>query len=326
MFIDFEKWHGCRNDFIVIWHTDSDGDVVLDSIKRQARSLCDRHSGVGADGILVLTTKTRDELVPHRLTIINSDGSLASNCGNGLRVAALSVLKAHRDKLGDIGLKLAKRSDTPPFPEFISLDVCGRALNCRYILEGASALDPFVAVEMGIPKINQQNTWHDAAIAALKTVSSDLKMPWLSRDAGTIDLGNPHLVIIADEASRDAMLKVGPALQAKIAGLDGINVHLAKPAEITKKDSDRAQKDIGSGVSEAYTAYVWERGVGETMACGSGACAIVGYMSQSGLTERSAWTAVDMPGGRLYVKFEDNNEPIILAGPGVFIFNGRISL
>lgn len=325
MFIDFEKWHGCHNDFVVIWHTESDGDVVLDSLKRQASRLCSRHAGIGADGILVLTTKNRDDVLADRLTIINGDGSIAANCGNGLRVAALSVLKAHRDKLGNVGLKLAKRSDTPPFPEVVSFDVLGRTLNCRYILEGASALEPFVAVDMGVPKINDSNEWHNAALSALKSIAKDFNMPWLTRDVGTVELGNPHLVVIADEASREAMLKVGPAIQAKIAGLDGINLHLAKPSEITKKDNDRAQKDIGSSVSEAYTAFVWERGVGETMACGSGACAIVGYMSQSGLSERNEWTAIDMPGGRLYVKFEDDDEPIILAGPGVFIFNGRIS-
>jgi diaminopimelate epimerase len=326
MILDFEKWHGCRNDFVVVWHSDTDGDVVLDSIKRQAIALCDRHAGIGADGVLVLTTRQRGELTPYRLTIVNSDGSTAKNCGNGLRVAALSVLKAHKDKLGDAGLKMAKRSDTPPFPELVSFDVEGRALTCRYVLEGASALSPLVAVDMGVPKINEENPWHADAVAAVRKVGRDFGLPWLGLEVGSVDLGNPHVVVIADEATREAMLRVGPALQAAIAGLDGVNFHMAKSVKITKRDGDRAQKELGSTVKEAYTVYVWERGAGETMACGSGACALVACTSQTGLSERSEWVAVDMPGGRLYVKFEEDGEPIILAGPGAFVFSGRISI
>ena len=181
MFVEFEKWHGCRNDFVVIWHSESDGDVVLDSLKRQAVGICDRRAGIGADGILVLSVKKRSDITPERLTIINSDGSLAQNCGNGLRVAALSVLKAYKDTLGDIGLKLAKRSDEPPFPEIVTFDVCGRPLHCRYILEGASTLSPFVAVDMGVPKINEENPWHCNALEAVQRLAQDLKLPWLER-------------------------------------------------------------------------------------------------------------------------------------------------
>src|SRR5690606_32979571 len=89
------KWHGTKNDFIIIRISSADGDLVLESIKRQTQSLCDRRSGVGADGILVLHSEQRGDLTPHGLTIINSDGSLAKNCGNGLRCAALSILRAH---------------------------------------------------------------------------------------------------------------------------------------------------------------------------------------------------------------------------------------
>ena len=61
----------------------ADGETVLNSIKRLAKGICDRNTGIGADGILVLHSEQRGELTPHGLTIINSDGSLAKNCGNG---------------------------------------------------------------------------------------------------------------------------------------------------------------------------------------------------------------------------------------------------
>ena len=102
MYLDFEKWQGCANDFVVLWISDRDGDVVLGSLKRQAKDICDRHLGVGADGLLVLQTKVPEDLMPYKMTIINSDGSVAQNCGNGLRCASLSIRRRHDEVTNDL--------------------------------------------------------------------------------------------------------------------------------------------------------------------------------------------------------------------------------
>src|SRR5205809_607514 len=143
MFLDFEKWHGARNDFIVVWISDADGEIVEGSLKRQAIALCDRRSGVGADGILILRGKKREDLTPDRLAIVNSDGSLAANCGNGLRVAALSVLKRHRE--------LGNPKELPEAVSFrITTDPGGDEKVCRFLRP--SGPWPLVAVEMGVAK------------------------------------------------------------------------------------------------------------------------------------------------------------------------------
>ncbi len=302
MLLDFEKWHGCRNDFLVTWIADLDGDVLKDSLKRQAAALCDRHSGVGADGILILSTKKPGDLTPYALSIVNSDGSLALNCGNGLRCAALSVLKRHQEK-----------GDLRDLPDAVVFDVEGAAKVCRFLRP--SGAWPLVAVEMGVAAVGDRVAWADAARMAVGKL--------LKADVGVCEIGNPHIVITTALASRELALTAGPALQ-RAGPWDGINVHLVKSEPVTDRDQARAGTELGARLGELFRAFVWERGAGETEACGSGACAIAACALNTGLSDRTAWIGVDMPGGRLYVKQEDPDDPILLAGPGVYVFSGKL--
>ncbi len=305
MFLPFEKWHGCLNDFVVVWISDQDGDVVEGSLKRQGSAYCDRHSGIGADGVLVLRTKTRGDLTPYKLTIVNSDGSIAKNCGNGIRCAALSVLKAHREK-----------GNPKELPEMVALDVEGELLTARFMRTAGAY--PLVCVEMGAPTLGDDVVWAKDADREAKRLGS-------FQEIGVCEIGNPHIVLTTDGASRDLVLKIGPALQ-KAPLADGINVHLIKSITLTDKDQARAGAELGHRLSEGYQVFVWERGAGETMACGSGAAAVGALALASGLVDRSDWIAVDMPGGRLYVRQQSPEDPVLLAGPGAFVFDGKVSL
>ena len=311
MFLDFEKWHGCRNDFIVAWISDLD-DLVLGSLKRQGAAICDRRSGVGADGVLVLQTKKPGDLTPYKLTIINSDGSIARNCGNGIRCAALSVLKRHRD----VG-------NPKDLPEAIELEVEGDLKVARFLQP--SGAWPLVAVEMGIAKMNGAVPWHGAAVSAVaaSALQTQTKLP--NAEIATCEIGNPHIVITTEAASRETMLALGPALQSS-SEWDGMNVHFVKSVELTARDQARAGQELGQKLGELFRAWVYERGAGETEACGSGACAIGAAALDTGLVERSEWIGVDMPGGRLYVKQEDPEDPVLLAGPAAFVFAGKLSI
>ena len=312
MDLTFEKWHGCRNDFIVLRLTDADGDVVLNSLKRQAPALCDRHGGIGADGLLILWTQSRSHLEPTRLTIINSDGSIAQNCGNGLRCAASSILKSLRD-----------HHQSTESIEMLDLPVEGVSKICRFMKKNQDY--PFVAVEMGTPVLNEHLSWWQDAQRTVKKAVSDLGLDKDIQDISACDVGNKHLVLSSERASREMMLALGPKLQTS-PHWDGINVHIISPTSITDKDHGRARNDLGGEISEIYRAYVWERGAGETLACGSGAVAIAASALQTGLVERSQWIAIDMPGGRLYVKQEQDDEPAMLAGPAMFVFRGTITI
>ena len=312
MFIDFEKWHGTKNDFVIIRLSSADGELVLDSIKRLTKSICDRNSGIGADGILVLHSEQRGELTPHGLTIINSDGSIAKNCGNGLRCAALSVLKAHLEK-----------GDPNDIPEAIELTVEGVGLTCRYL--NNHTLNSLVAVEMPDAKVGKNVSWGAGVIQTTKKHLDSIGLKPSQYEIEVSDLGNPHVVITTDDASRDLMLKIGPPMQ-KLSGLDGINVHVIKAATLSDRDKSQAKNQLGHPVSELFTMYVWERGAGETMACGTGACAVGLTALASGLVDRKDWIAVDMPGGRVYVNQKSEGDAVTLAGPAKFVFSGKLEI
>jgi diaminopimelate epimerase len=311
MFIDFEKWHGTKNDFVVTWIADTD-DLILGSLKRQAAAICDRRSGIGADGILVLHTKQRGDLTPERLTIINSDGSIAKNCGNGLRCAALSILKTHLET-----------GNPNEIPEACELEVEGVPILCRFL--DNRTLKTLVAVEMPVAKSGSDVGWGAVALKAADAHITSIGLGRKDYQLEVCDLGNPHLVVNTDQASRDLMLRIGPQLQDK-CGIDGINVHVVRPVELKDAEKADARRQLGDSVSELYKMFVWERGAGETMACGTGACAVAVSALSSGLTERSEWIAVDMPGGRVYVKQESPDEPVTLAGPATFVFAGKLEI
>ena len=315
MFLNFEKWHGARNDFIVVWIPDTDGDIILGSLLRTAAKRCDRSgAGIAADGILVLHTKRSSDLTPYKLTIINSDGTVAKNCGNGLRCAALSVLRRHR-----------LDGNPTETPEAVEFEVEGAQKVCRFAYGAGKSTWPHVTVEMGIPKVNSECSWYASAREEVTRVAAELSMPELLEEFGTCDIGNPHLVFFVNEASREKVRRIGPAFQ-KSKHWDGINVHIAHTEEVSDKDRSAAKNTIGHKVTDVFKAWVWERGAGETQACGSGACAIVACAYASGTTSRTDWSAVDMPGGRLYIHQDAEDTEVEMAGPGEFVFQGAIEI
>ena len=308
MFINFEKWHGSKNDFVVTWMVSTDKDTVFESLRRLAPAICTRDgSGLGADGILVIETIARKDVVPVALHIINSDGSLAENCGNGLRCAAMSVKrKANRDLNQEI--------------EGVTFNVLGRSIDCRFT---GKISRPLAAISMPIPTINEANSWHKEAVAAYKCLAASVSK--LNGDLTTVGIGNPHIVAIVEEASSELARKAGAPLQS-IRGGDGINVHLAHVENVTDKDRQQAKAELGDPISELYRVWPWERGAGATQACGTGACAVALAAYDTGTVDRSSWVAIEMPGGRVYARQSNEGEPVILAGPAVFVFAGEIEI
>jgi diaminopimelate epimerase len=313
MYIDFEKWHGCLNDFIIVRFNDD--PLILKSLKTAAPRLCRRDgSGIGADGLILIheTPLIRDTADPRKITIINSDGSLASTCGNGIRCAAKSIY----DHLTQLNKKNG--------PDYIELVLEKNNVVCR-ILKSRNVSEPFIAVSMGVPKVNNQTPFHAAARSAIDTLGKEINFPKLGSDFGTCELSNNHIVFFLDKMDRDLLLKVGPQLQTA-QGWDGINVHLVRRKDIDINDQEQTVKIFGDDLEEIYEALVWERGAGETNACGSGACAIAAVSYENQASSRSGWIAIDMPGGRLYCRQSEENDEIVLAGPAQKSFVGKFEI
>jgi diaminopimelate epimerase len=310
MYLEFEKWHGCKNDFVVVRVLDLEKEMHLGTLKRQATNICDRHSGIGADGILVLHSKDHQDLTPYQLTIINSDGSVAQNCGNGLRCAALSVRKAHLEK-----------GNPNEMPEIVEFDVEGRTFGCQFVQDRAKL--PNVAVEMIVPSFNDELEWNTEVQDRVQQLAKELKFS--VQQVTCCQVGNPHVVIDTPDNSEQLMLKVGKALQSGLS-IDGINVHLVNAKQLTDSDLQKSKQSINQPIEELYEVWVWERGVGPTQACGSGACAVGAAGFREGFIERTSWVGIDMPGGRLYVKHPAEDEPVTLAGPAEFVYSGKLEI
>ena len=213
-----EKYHGLGNDFLVL--LDFDGTQPVDA--DLARAVCDRHRGVGADGLIRATVPSDTDEVDVVMELWNADGSRAETSGNGLRCLARAAVDA-----GLVG-----------GPEL----VIGTDAGPRRATVGEAGM---VSVEMGAVRMVDPSGQ-----------LSDLG-PDDSRWSGFVDAGNPHVVFGVDDVDKVDVEQDGRAWDHHYPG--GINVEYVV---------------TGPGADE-LTMRVWERGVGETLACGTGACAAV---------------------------------------------------
>ena len=241
------KYHGLGNDFLIL--LDRDGTQPVDG--RVARAVCDRHRGVGADGLIRVTAD------PLTMELYNADGSRAETSGNGLRCVARAVVDGG---MAD-GPELRVHTDAGPR---------------RLVLHD----DGTVSAEMGAAA--------RAEHAAVYGHANGRAPRHLA-----VNVGNPHLVVEA--ADPDALFGDAAAQYA----VPSLNVELVW---------------FGPGADEA-TMRVWERGVGETQACGSGACAVAWAGREWGLVGDTV--TVHQPGGAVTVALGD---PITLTGPAEFVF------
>jgi diaminopimelate epimerase len=245
----FVKMHGARNDFVLV-------DARERAVERAsgiARRVCDRRTGIGADGLLVVE---RSRVAGARMRIVNADGSDAETCGNGIRCVA-----RYLDEDG-AGAALAIETDAGVVQTIVV------AREPEYL----------VRVAMGVPRYER--------IAS-------------PENAHFVDVGNPHVVLVAGAPDAVDLERVAASLQGSATLPHGGNVH-----EMVRGD-------------DAMIVRHYERGVGLTQACGTGAvaCAVVA------LREGFARSPVDVrvPGGLLTVEW-DGSGVAHLTGPAVRVF------
>jgi len=247
-------------------------------------ALCDRHTGVGADGVIrvVRGTDGTDFFMDYR----NADGSLAEMCGNGVRCLGKLVYErgfTDRTEL-DVG--------TLGGVKHLSLDVRGGSVAAVTVGMGPPAFSrseiPMVG-PAGDPFLSEPFELGDG-----RTVQ-----------ATALSMGNPHLVLFVDEdPAKEPVTDIGPRLERHEWFPDKTNV------EFVQLRGDELK------------ARVWERGSGETMACGTGACAIAVAANEAGLVPAS--TVVRFPGGRLHVERRDDD--VLLTGPAEKVFDATLGV
>ncbi|GAA1121491.1 diaminopimelate epimerase [Arthrobacter flavus] len=295
--VAFTKGHGTGNDFVLV--TDPDGELEIgpDAV----RTICDRHRGIGADGLI---RAIRSRHLPEGRVLLqsdpsaewfmdyrNSDGSLSEMCGNGVRVFVHLLVSAGLLSLAEGatasiatrgGIKLVERSadgysvDMGPW-EFIFPDAAA-----------SRATDSLVEAD-------------------------GLEVP---RPALSISMGNPHTVVaLAEPAELDAaLLFTAPVVDP--TPVDGTNVEFVVPYDPLVHD----------GVGRVRMR-VHERGVGETLSCGTGACAAAAATRFWAGAEAPLTWRVEVPGGVVGVRFHagpDGREHVSLSGPAVLVATGTL--
>jgi diaminopimelate epimerase len=273
------KHHGSGNDFLVVLDTDSSHPIDASV----ARALCDRHTGVGADGIVRATPAPPGGSVRARMELLNADGSRAEMSGNGIRCLAQAMV------LGwpDVGPEIPIETDAGPRTVTVHEQV-----------------DPVT---------------HDLSVAMGQARVGGEAPEWAGGPVGRtliVDMGNPHLVLDLSAAGATALAEVdlvtlGETVNAKVPG--GSNVHLLTTAGGEPVASGgTAGRDVGIAIR------TYERGVGLTQACGTGACAAAVAARQWGLAGDRV--AVDMPGGRAEVTLGAvADDPVVLRGPATLV-------
>jgi diaminopimelate epimerase len=274
--LPFAKYHGTGNDFVMI--EDLDGRIALDS--KLVAAMCDRHRGVGADGLIrVIGAEDADFFMDY----YNADGATAEMCGNGVR--CLAKLVYERGLTNKRELAVSTRAGL----KHVWLDVDGDVVRR-------------VTVDMGPPAFTRGEIPMDGPPDE-QFLAEPFEMDGTTVKASALSMGNPHLVLFVDtDPSAIDVRHVGPGLEHHPSFPQRTNVEFVAPGE------------RGLGVR------VWERGVGETMACGTGACASLVAANLAGLVPRRV--DVTFPGGTLDIDWRENG--VFLTGPAERAFEGSL--
>ncbi len=290
--IDFLKVQGTGNDFVLV-----DGRGTQADWAALAPGLCDRHFGVGSDGLLVVQESDR---APVRMTMYNPDGSEAEMCGNGLRTF----------------VKYAVERGGVPAPGG-RLDVETGAGVLRTTFAGGNGAIERVRIDMGAPILRPDAVpvrpgpagERDAATGPVR----DLALCVGGEDVAVtcVSMGNPHAVHFTDiPVDEYPLARVGPLVEHDAHFPKRVNLEIVN---VLAPDHLRMR--------------VWERGVGETLGCGTGACAVLVAARLHGRARAAAM--VSLPGGDLSIAWDgDATHPgsVFLEGPAEYVFSGSWQL
>ncbi len=305
MELEFAKLEGLGNDFVFI----EDMDAALELSDAQVKALCDRHFGIGADGvILVRPPKGAGVAYMH---YINADGTLAQMCGNGVRCFAKYLVDHGLAQSGDGAL---------------TVDTMAGERRIAYQLDDSGKL-ALATVDMGAPILEPERI-------PLSPSSSDrcaqqknglnliiLDSPWGAFMFACVSMGNPHAVCFIEnwEGQSDDLFPADAEKSLDTMRLDDIGAFFESHPAFPEKSNIEFACIEEDGIS----MRVFERGCGETLACGTGACATFVAASLTGRVQGE--TIIHLLGGDLTI---DEDEPghILMTGPAEQSFTGSVTL
>ncbi|MCK4753300.1 MAG: diaminopimelate epimerase [Planctomycetes bacterium] len=285
----FTKMHGLGNDYIYV---NCFEEKVEDPVEL-ARIVSNRHKGIGADGLVLISPSQTADV---QMRIFNIDGSEAEMCGNGIRCVAKYVYE-HKLAAGGEAFSVPGQG---PCPTSLNIETCNGILTVGLITDSDNKVEQ-VCVNMGQPILNPTDIPVDLpgekiVEEAIEIFGEDLLMTCVS-------MGNPHAIFFCDDVNAIELKKIGPAIENYHLFPNRTNVHFVQVDTPTE-----------------FTMRTWERGSGITLACGTGACACAVATVLTGRGERVC--TAHLPGGDLYLNWSEEDNCVYMTGPAVEVFEG----
>lgn len=283
--IQFKKYHGLGNDFVLIDNRHQSEPVLS---PEESCKLCDRNFGVGGDGVIFALPPTSASS-DFTMRIYNSDGSEPEMCGNGIRCLARFVADLDGAQAGQ---------------EYKIDTLAG-------LIRPVMQADGQVRVDMGEPILEgmQVPTTLESTRGST-VVARELEVDGRTWTVSAVSMGNPHALVYSVDGGPVKLddvdlFRVGPMFES----------HPVFPA--------KTNTEFVEVLSPGHVRMmVWERGAGRTLACGTGACATVVAGVLEGKTDRQC--RVDLPGGPLFIEWDEDTNKIFMTGPAEFVFSGGL--
>ena len=281
----FTKMQGAGNDFVLVETSDTQHDW-----SQLAVAMCDRHFGIGADGLLLLLPS---EIADFRMRILNADGSESNACGNGLRCLVKYFADRHSTNSGSQEISIETEAG---IRTAIAHKATGRVTKVQTAMGEPKFEDKDIPVVIG---------QGEGKVVDIKSmINYSITVDGGELCLSLVSMGNPHAVYFYQEQVSDfPLFELGPKVELHKAFPAGMNFEVARVLN-----------------REQIEARVWERGVGETLACGSGACAIM--VAAQLLGRVGDKVDVKLPGGVLGVEWDGVGE-VFLSGPAETVFTGE---
>lgn len=299
----FTKMHGIGNDYIYVDCTKN----PLPDPGEVARAVSDRHFGIGGDGLILINPSERADF---EMAMYNADGSRAEMCGNGIRCVAKYVYEhALTDKTritietlaGIKRLELTIGKDGPSImanPGQVCSQGDGHTQNRGQVTQ--------VKVDMGVPELVPAKI--PVLVDGERAVGLPLEVGGKCYQMTCVSMGNPHCVVFLEEDVRSLDLeKIGPSFENHPLFPSRVNAEFVNVID-----------------SQNLRMRVWERGTGETLACGTGACAVAvaAMLNQKSSSE----VTVHLLGGDLQIAWQGQGAPVYMTGTATTVFEGEIFL
>ncbi|MEE3422446.1 MAG: diaminopimelate epimerase [Succinimonas sp.] len=281
----FTKMQGCGNDYVYV----NGAEVNFSPEKKSeiAKKLSDRHFGVGGDGVIFINPSQEADF---EMEMYNADGSRGEMCGNGMRCVAVYVYcKGLTDK-----------------KEF-NVVSAGKLKKIRLDVDESSPERKVnsVSVDMGLPILEAADV---PVISDKKTVVNEpIEVAGKVYHHTCVSMGNPHAVIYVADTDNFPLESLGPLFENHPSFPKRVNTEFIQIID---------RKNV--------KMRVWERGTGETLACGTGACATAVAGVLNGCTDNEI--TVHLLGGKLKIRWDGPGHPVYMTGPAEFVFEGEVAV